>query len=202
MPKPEGARQTSPARGKARGKSEGDQGASLPLYHRILGDSFDALPVALRRFHSLPRGGTAHGTLRVTHGKGRLRSKLATVLRLPPEGDHVPLRLHVAVEGEREHWQRDFGGVRLTTLQWAWRGLLVEGMGPLRWGFRLTACPGSLRFDRERAWLGALPLPAVLAPRITAIVTEAGPDSWNVTVRVAAPILGLLVAYEGKVTLP
>jgi hypothetical protein len=171
----------------------------LPLYQRVLGSAFHTQPDALRRFHSEPRGGTAHGALRVTRGNGWLRKTLATLLRLPPAGDNIPLHLRVEVEGARERWLRDFGGVRLESLQWAWQGLLVEAMGPLRCGFRLTAQRESLRFDVERAWLYALPLPAALAPRVIAVVTEAGPASWHVQVRIAAPLLGLLASYEGEV---
>lgn len=171
-----------------------------PLYQRVLGHAFAQQPKPLQRFHSAPGGGTADGTLRVRHGKGRPRKLLAALLRLPPEGERVPLRLRVVVEGERERWFRDFGGVRLETVQWAWGDLLVEAFGPLRCGFRLTAQQAALNFTVERAWLYALPLPAALAPRVTAVVTAAGPASWHVRVRVTAPFFGLLVAYEGEVT--
>src|SRR4051794_344293 len=53
---------------------------SLPLYRRILGERFEALPEVLRRFHDAPGGGRARGSFRIERGRGWLRNGLATLL--------------------------------------------------------------------------------------------------------------------------
>src|SRR5256885_2167747 len=95
------------------------------LYRRVLGETFEVLPEALRRFHGTPNGGRACGFLCVRRGKGWLRNRLATLARLPAEGEHVPVELRVEVEGARERWIRHFDGRRMETLQWARKGLLI-----------------------------------------------------------------------------
>jgi len=120
-------------------------------------------------------------------------------MRLPAAGREVPTRLQVVVEGEREIWIRDFGTLRLRTRQWHHRGLLIEQAGPIRFGLRVRANAEGLRFDTERCWLGWLPLPARVAPRVTANIT-ARETGWSVDVQIAVPGLGLLARYTGEVT--
>jgi hypothetical protein len=97
----------------------------VPLYRRILGERFDALPEVLRRFHSAPGGGRVRGTLRVERGAGWLRSAVATLLRMPESNPAVPVRLEVEVDGDRERWCRSFGERRVVTTQWGAGGLLM-----------------------------------------------------------------------------
>jgi hypothetical protein len=171
------------------------------LYRRILGDAFDTLPEALRALHDRERGGCARGVLCVTRGRGRAVAVLAALLRLPPAGENVPLRLSVEVDDARERWTRDFGGRCLETVQWARDGLLIEAVGPLHLGLRLTSCRESLRFELARGWLWGLPLPPALAPRIEGMAAASRQDAWSLHVRVEAPLLGLLLQYEGEVEL-
>lgn len=172
----------------------------LCLYRRTLGEAFDSLPPVLKRFHEQPCGASAQGSLRITRGPGRLRQALATLMRLPSPGEQVPLLLQVHVRGEVERWTRDFGALRLVTRQWLRHGLLIESVGPLRFGFRLAADATEMRFDFARCWFLGMPLPSALAPRVNASASEYE-EGWWVRVRVEAPVLGLLTQYEGKVTL-
>jgi Domain of unknown function (DUF4166) len=171
----------------------------LPLYRRLLGDAFDRLPPVWRRFHDSPTGGSGSGTFRVTRGKGRLANLLANLGGLPRAGDAVPVRLRVVVEGERERWVREFPACRMETVQWARDGLLVEAVGPVRLGLRVQPEGEVLRFDVVRAWVLGVPVPRWLAPRASA-VTVARDDAWEVDVSLAAPLLGLLVRYQGLLT--
>ncbi len=168
------------------------------LYRRALGEDFETLPSALRRFHGLPGGGHAAGFLRVMRGRGRLRTAAADLLKLPPAGERVGVDLQVVVEGDRERWIRRFGDdVRLVSTQRLEGGLIVETFGPFRFGFRLSGGPGGLRFDLVRRWLWGLALPARLAPGIEA--KAAGRDEgWWIDVSIRGPLLGLLARYEGK----
>lgn len=167
------------------------------LYRRLLGEAFETLPPVLRRFHGLAGDKAARGVFSVTRGKGRLRSTLADLMRLPAHGARVAVRLRVVVEGER--WVREFDGILFQTVQWARAGLLIETAGPLRFGFQVVASPEGLRFEQKRGWLYGLPLPRALTPQIRAEAT-AGEVSWTIDVRVAAPCVGLLARYYGEVT--
>ena len=171
--------------------------AKQALYRLACGDPFNCLPDVLRAFHSLPSGGQARGELTITRGPGRIRGKCADLMRLPPAGEGVAVRLEVQVHAERERWIRDFGAHRLVTEQWCRSGLLVEAAGPMWFGFRLTADETRMEFAMERCWLLGLPLPLFLAPRVDAVVTGRASGWWTV-VNVRVPLLGLLARYEGE----
>jgi hypothetical protein len=166
------------------------------VYRRLLGPALDALPPTLRAFHDVETEWRGHARFRVTRGRGRLRNLVAALGRLPSAGADVPVRLRVVAEGPRERWLREFGGHKFESVQWAQGGLLMESLGALRLGFRLTVDPPALRLEPVRAWLLGVPWPLALAPRGEG--EEVGrPDGCAVVVRARAPLLGQLVQYEG-----
>jgi hypothetical protein len=168
------------------------------LYRRLLGPAFDALPPALQSFHDVEKEWQGHASFRITRGKGWLRNLVATLGGLPPAGENVPMRLRVVAEGERERWIRHFGGHKLESVQWAQGGLMVESVGALRLGFRLTVEGPALKLHPARAWLLGVPWPRSLAPWGSGV--EVGrPDGCAIAVRVDFPLLGFLVQYEGLV---
>jgi hypothetical protein len=170
----------------------------LPLYQRVLGEDFERLPPVLRCFHASTAGGRAAGRFRVTRGPGWLRNWLANRIGLPPAGDQMPIRLAVRVEGEREHWCRQFDQhPALKTVQWAQNGQLREAAWPMRFGFRLVLVGDTLRFEQVATWLAGLRLPCALLPRVRAEVTSRA-AGWHVCVRVDVPLLGFLAQYEGE----
>lgn len=170
----------------------------ISLYRKALGETFDRLPTALWHFHANPEDAAAAGVLRITRGSGWLRNTLATLMRLPPQGEQVPVSLQVHLIGEQEQWTRDFGSLRLITRQWFWRGLLLEAAGPLRFGFRLTADATGMRFEFARCWFLGAPLPLALSPQVHAEARDQE-TGWWISVRVEVPVLGVLVQYEGEV---
>lgn len=169
------------------------------LYRRILGDQFDALPPALRRFHDEPNGGKATAVFRVERGRGWLRNFVASVMRLPKASANAPVTLQVNVEGDRERWIRHIDGQRVETRQWADQGLLIEAFGPSTFSCALRVDGERLIYDFKRAWFLGIPMPKPLAPSVVSstVGTEGG---WHVSVRISAPLLGELVCYEGGAT--
>jgi hypothetical protein len=166
------------------------------VYRRLLGPALDALPPALWALHDVETEWRGHARFRITRGRGRLRNLVAALGGLPPAGEDVPVRLRVVAEGPRERWLRDFGGHKFESVQWPQGGLLMESLGALRLGFRLTVAPPALRLEPVRAWLLGVPWPLALAP--TGDGEEVGrPDGCAVLVRAHAPLLGQLVQYEG-----
>jgi hypothetical protein len=168
------------------------------LYRRILGPTFDTLPRSLQQFHDVETEWRGRASFRVTRGRGWLRNAAANLGGLPAAGEAVPLTLRVVREGDGERWVRDFGGHRMESFQRAWKGLLVESLGGVTLGFRLVAELPALRLVPARVWVLGVPWPLALGPRVSA--SEVGrDDGCAVEVRAAAPLLGLLVQYEGLV---
>jgi len=177
-----------------------------PLYRRLLGASWDELPAVLRRLHGESVPVRAAGTMRVRHGENGLARMLARLARLPAAGEAVDVRLDVIPEGDGEAWRRSFRGRPLVSFQWGGpHGLLVERIGLLEARFRLEVVGGALLYHPAGAavCLGPLrlPLPSWWAPRISARERPLdGCDGAGVAVEVRAPVLGLLVAYDGTIT--
>jgi hypothetical protein len=104
----------------------------------------------------------------------------------------------VEVEGDRERWVRHLPGRRLETVQWARGDLLMEAVGPTSFSSALVVDGPCLRYVFGRAWFLGVPLPRRLAPVVDGSAC-AGDGGWRVAVRIAAPVLGELVRYEGWV---
>jgi hypothetical protein len=169
------------------------------LYRRALGADYERLPGVLRTFHDLPDGGAAEGTFKITRGRGALRNLVADAMRLPPAAESVLVHLQVVAADGRERWIRDFGAHRLVTEQWMDGDLLVEAAGPIRFLFRLTATEHGMEFDMERCRVATVPLAMAIAPRVSARLRGLA-TSWQVTVQVDVPILGMVVRYEGEMS--
>jgi len=169
------------------------------LYSSLLGPAWSSVAPVVQRIHS---GGSARGVFAVRRGRG-LAWLVGALLGLPPAAEATPIALAVECHEAGERWVRTFGDRPLITSQWASAGLLVEGRGPVQIWFRLRAEAGALVFEQVRATFGfrrlSLPLPRALAPRVQGRAAPEG-DRARVDVRIHAPFVGLLVAYEGTVT--
>ena len=166
-----------------------------PLYARVMGERFDALPPAVRGIHSVLRDGGAAGEAEVVRGRSALARLVASAVGFPSEGAH---RLHVAF-AERdgaERWTRDFSGRTFSSVLSEHRGRLTERFGPFRFAFDLPSDESGLRMVLRRWWLGPLPLPLFLAPRSEAREWEEA-GRFHFDVPIALPLIGPLVRYRG-----
>jgi Domain of unknown function (DUF4166) len=170
------------------------------LYATLLGSSWASLAPSVRRLHQ--GGARARGRFRVRRGAGRLARLAAALLGMPPAGEGVALTLAVEPTPDGERWTRAFGERPLRTLQWRRGALLVEAFGLVQCLFRLRADRGALVFEQVGALLGVgrfvLPLPRWLAPSVEGRA-EPVDDDVRVDIRIRAPVVGLLVAYDGSV---
>jgi hypothetical protein len=176
------------------------------LYAELLGDAWPRLAAPVRRLHG--GGARVEGVFRVRHGAGWLARFLASVFRMPRACERVIVKLAVERRGEQEIWTRAFGEHPVRTVQWARGGLMLEALGPVICIFRLREEGAALVFDQIGARFGgprfAVPLPRFLAPFVVGR-SEAGAGvhaGVKVDVRIHAPGVGLLVAYEGDVEVP
>ena len=173
----------------------------LSLYTALLGSAWTSLAPAVQRLHQ--GGVSARGVFRVRRGAGRLARLIASILRMPLAGEGVRVVLAVESTPDGERWTRAFDDHPLRTVQWRRGALLVEALGLVQCLFRLRAASGALVFEQVGAALGfrglTVPLPRFLAPFIEGRA-EPHEDAVHVDVRIHAPGVGLLVAYDGYVT--
>jgi short subunit dehydrogenase-like uncharacterized protein len=166
-----------------------------PLYERVMGPAFLALPPSLRAIHDVLADAGASGRAIVTRGRNPLARTIAPLVGFPAEGEHA---LHVAFaeKGGVERWTRDFSGRRFSSRLSERDGLLVERFGLSRFGFDLPGDAGGLEMVLRRWWLGPLRMPLALAPRMAAREYEEE-GRFRFDVRIALPLLGPLVHYRG-----
>jgi hypothetical protein len=174
--------------------------ADAPLYQRLLGDAWPALPEPLRVMHSLKDTFTARGTASVERGTGVLARAVATITRFPQAGENIPVTVNFRLHEGKETWQRIFAGKSFSSVQSEGKGrsegLLSERFGPFTFGLALVCEDQKLRLVVRRWDFLGLPLPLWLAPRGDAY--ESVEDGrFHFHVEIAHPLTGLIVRYRG-----
>lgn len=178
---------------------------TVGLYAELLGDRISELAPQVAGLHASHRCTRATGVLSVSRGAHPIARLLAVVLRLPRAGEAVPIGLEIARHGTQERWWRRFGDAPLLASRQlaSDRGALLERYGLLELRFDLRVADGALdlRSTGARAAVRGLgvALPRWCSPRVHAVVAPFGPCAAYVRVRVAVPVAGLLLAYEGPV---
>jgi len=168
----------------------------VPLYWRVMGEAFDALPRPVRQIHNVFGDTGAAGTATVECGRSPLARLVAAVMRFPPEGEYA---LHVAFEESEgvERWTRDFAGHRFSS-ELSQRGrFLTERFGPMRFYFDLPSDASGLTM-MMRGWsVFSIPMPLFLAPKSEAREWAEG-DDFCFDVPIALPLIGKVVHYRGR----
>ncbi len=167
-----------------------------PLYARVMGPAFDALPVAVREMHNIIGDGGAMGTATVRRGEGWTARLVASIMRFPPAGGH-PLHVCFTEQDGVERWTRDFGGHIFSSELSQAGGRLVERFGPLRFHFSLPADNQGLRMVMQKWSAFGLPMPLALAPRSDAR-EWAEENDFCFDVPIALPLIGNIVHYNGR----
>ena len=169
-----------------------------PLYQRVLGDAWTALPEPLQALHAVTGEHRFRGAADVDRGRGPLAAAAAAVIGFPPAGRDVPVEVTLRRMGDSELWVRSFAGRQFRTRQRSGHRerLLIESFGPIDFVIELAVEEGRLRL-LMRGWrLYGLPLPAMLAPRADAY--ESAQDGrFHFYVEVRQPLVGLIVRYRG-----
>ena len=177
-----------------------EETAALPLYRRLLGEAYAALPVPLQAMHDLKADMTAEGTATVTRGRGLLARLAAAIVGFPQAGENVPVRVDFSNENGRERWTRTFAGRSFHSTQEQGRGrfewLVCERFGPLCAGMALVLDEGKLRLIVRRWSVLGIPLPVWLAPRGDSYEYAAN-GRFHFHVEIAHPFTGLIVGYQG-----
>jgi hypothetical protein len=168
-----------------------------PLYQKILGPAWDALPAPIRAMHTLRDRLEARGFSHIERGTNLLSRAVAWMIGFPDAGDNVPVTVSFRLSDGVERWQRDFGGQRFVSYQSAGKGGLVdERFGPFTFGLELRLDEGRLHLVMRRWRFCGIPLPAFLAPGGNTFEhVEQGKFCFHVDI--LQPGIGLIVRYRG-----
>jgi hypothetical protein len=174
--------------------------AAAPVYRRLLGDAFAALPAPIQAMHALTGTLAAEGRACVERGTGILARAIGAIFGFPPAARDIPVRVDFSLRKGREVWRRNFDGKSFTSTQEAGRGrfdrLLCERFGPFAFGLALVREGGRLDL-LARAWSAfGIPLPRALVPHVSAYeIVEDGRFQFYVEIKL--PLVGLVVRYRG-----
>lgn len=165
-----------------------------PLYARVMGPRYDALPETVREMHRVCADAGATGEATVERGGSIAARLVASVMGFPHAGTH-PLHVSFIERGGVETWTRTFGDRSFTSHLSEQKGRLVERFGPLRFAFDLPSDAGGLEM-RIVGWsCFGVPLPMALAPRSVAREWQAD-GRFHFDVPIALPLVGLVVHYR------
>lgn len=171
-----------------------------PLYRRLLGAAWEALPAPIRAVHDVGAGLVAEGRARTEQGPSPPARLIAKLFGFAETAADAPARVRFTIEKGGERWTRALGGGRFSSWQGLGRGrsegLLVERFGPFAFGLAVVVGDGRLRLVLKRWTAFGMALPLWLAPRAEAHErVEEGRFRFEVTIRL--PLVGLIAAYRG-----
>lgn len=171
-----------------------------PLYARIMGDGFAALPETVRALHLVNGELAATGSAEVIRGGSLPARLIGWFAGFPPAGES-DLKVRMDEEAGVETWHRDFGGHPFFSRLSQHEAMVVERFGPIRFAMVLPNRADGLSMHIVKWWLGPLRMPMMLAPRCVAVEREAdGLFHFDVAIRL--PLIGPLVHYRGWLSPP
>ena len=181
-------------------RHEGPGQAREPLYRRLLGDAWAALPAPIQNMHELNDTLTAEGVANVERGRGIFARLVAAIVGFPKAGEDVPVTVQFRASGGVERWQRTFAGRSFASTQEAGRGrfehLLCERFGPVAIGLALVVDRDRLRLVVRRWSFLGIPLPRALAP-VGDAFEHVDNGRFCFHVEIGHGLTGMIVRYRG-----
>ncbi|GIL38256.1 SDR family oxidoreductase [Roseiterribacter gracilis] len=171
---------------------------NAPLYARILGTAWDALPAEIRAMHDFT--GAARGHASVERGTSWLARMAGRLMGFPAANADVPVQVQFTERDGTETWTRSFGSETFSSDQFAGRGrsehLVCERFGPLIFAMALVVDGGTLRLVLRRWSAFGIPLPMWFCPRSNAH-EHVEDGKFHFFVEISHPLAGLIVRYRG-----
>ena len=170
-----------------------------PLYPRLLGNAWQALPLEIQAMHP-PTTGIALGRAVVERGANPISRWVAALIGFPEPTNDTTLAVRFDVSPCAETWTRTFGTKSFSSRQVPGRGrsegLLCESFGPLTFAMALVHRDGRLMLVLRRWSAFGIPLPMWLCPRSNSCeFVEDGRFRFHV--EISHPLVGLIVRYRG-----
>lgn len=167
------------------------------LFRRLLPGDVDALPRVLRAAHDADDMQHWKGLANVTMSRNPIGRVLCRMMKLPAQGQGVPVTVVFERLPHGERWRRTFAGRSYRSDLTVRDGLMVERMGMATNIFRVTFDEGQILLDLVAFRFLGLSLPSWLRPRCRA--TEREQDGRYVfDVPVSLPLLGPIIHYTGS----
>ena len=166
------------------------------LYKRYLQERYNTLPLAVQKLHNYTGEITYTGQCYVIRGCNAFCRFIAVLLSLPPEGKNHPLKVNFKQNGGVEHWTRYFGNKTFYSKQWDQDGILYEKINITTLAFEINANENSLNLILKQVYAFGLPVGRLFKPKVIAQESQEN-DNFIVNVEVHLPFFGLLVKYDG-----
>jgi hypothetical protein len=168
----------------------------LPLYRRLLGSRFDALPRRVRELHDVTAVSRWSGRADVERGRGQAARLVAWLLGLPPEGRDQLLGVTFDPIAGREIWTRSFGASVFRSVQDEEGGVLRERAGPVTFLFALETSGEGLALILRGVRVLGVPLPRAAHPYVRTFESERD-GRYHFHVEGSLPLVGPIVRYAG-----
>lgn len=171
----------------------------MSLHRRVLAESFETLPEAIKGIHG--QDGRRHlaGRVDVKCNQTLAGRLLLRLLGLPRPGEDLEARILLEPSGEGERWHRRFGRDSFSSRVTPDRqtpGRIIETMGGVSAVIALQTIPDGLRWEVTSLSFLGVPLPRAIAPKTQA--TERQIDGrYRFEVSIRLPLLGPLISYQG-----
>lgn len=170
------------------------------MYERAMGERFDHLPLAVRRFHRLVGLQELHGWVDTEAPSTLAARLLALCIGTPRRAMSGPIRFELHAAPEAETWTRHFPSQTMTSRMRLDAPRVVERLGAARLTFNLCAADGRLEMRLTGLRFLGVPCPRWLLPTI--IAEETGQhDQLHFRVRASLPVIGTVTSYRGHLTI-
>ena len=177
------------------------QARRLPLYARVLADTWHALPEPLRRMHDIDGEGRAEGLAEIVRGDGSIARLIAAIVGFPRAGQNVPVQVMFKADANGELWQRTFAGKRFSSYQFADAeprdAIVFERFGLITIALHLVLQNERLDVIPVRWSLLGIPLPKSLMPVGETYEWVDNQNRFNFHVEIGHPWFGRIVRYRG-----
>lgn len=174
---------------------------TAPLYRRVLGEAFETLPKMVQDLHDSTETRIWAGHAQVQRGQGWIAKTIAKVFGFPAASAAVPVSVTLAPERGGEKWTRNFDGKTFSSFQTLGKAkndyLLVETFGIIDVALALVVRDEKLFLVPRRWSCFRIPLPSAFLPKGQSFETQED-GFFRFDVEIAAPWIGLIVAYKGK----
>jgi hypothetical protein len=176
---------------------------TMPLYERILGQTWAQLAPEIRQLHSVTDASSFAGRCTVDRGRNPLAWLIATVIGFPKADVNQSISVQLSREGDGERWVRTSGGRTFSSAQMPGRGraewLVRERFGPVSVDMALVVDGPTLHYIVRRWALFGISMPLFFGPRSTA-VESAKDGQFCFDVTISHRFTGLIVRYRGLLT--
>jgi NAD(P)-dependent dehydrogenase (short-subunit alcohol dehydrogenase family) len=176
----------------------------MPLFQRVLGASFDAMPSTTQLLHRGSPAVMGEGQADISKPDSVLGQLISALFRFPKPGKAVPVSVLVERDETGERWVRRYPGRTMASRMSnddPDGQTLEETFGPLSFRMKITGHKDGLDMKMQGARIGRLPLPRFLVPMVAATerVDVAGRHLFDVSIDL--PVIGQIVHYRGWLSL-